>query len=280
LTEIGWILEKVTTQLNPVSQTAALDAQVLLAHVLDRPRSWVLAHPEASLDKYLAETLADLVHRRLLGEPLPYIIGHWEFFCLDFTLSPAVLIPRPETELLVERALGWLNARPDRRLVSDVGTGSACIAVSLAKNCPGIRVLASDISLAALRIARLNILRHGVSVQVQLLSCDLIPPIAGQFDLICANLPYIPTEKLSHLPVAEHEPILALDGGESGVDRIQKLFEKAPACLGPGGLMLLEIEASQGERVSVLARRAFPGAEIGVLQDLSGLDRLVSVQVS
>ncbi len=125
---------------------------------------------------YQLERYESLTRRLEFGVPLPYIIGHWEFYGLDFTLSPAVLIPRPETELLVEHALHWLVEHPVRRRILDVGTGSGCIAVSLAVNCPDARILASDISLEALLVARQNVLRHGVSDRVQLLQCDLLSP--------------------------------------------------------------------------------------------------------
>ncbi len=162
--------------------------------------SWILAHPAALLDEYQLERYETLTRRLESGEPLPYIIGHWEFYGLDFTLSPAVLIPRPETEMLVEHALHWLVEHPARRSILDVGTGSGCIAVSLALNCPDARILASDISLEALLVARQNVLRHGVSDRVQLLQCDLLPPTSLPFDLLCANLPYIPAADIPGSP--------------------------------------------------------------------------------
>ena len=276
--ELNRILAETRPRLAAVSETAALDAQVLLAHVLARPRSWILAHPDALLDENQLEHYECLTNRLESGEPLPYIIGHWEFYSLDFILNPAVLIPRPETEMLVEHALHWLEQHPARRQILDVGTGSGCIAVSLGVSCPDARVLASDISPEALVVARQNVLRHGVSDRVQLLQCDLIPPTSRPFDLVCANLPYIPAEDLLRLSVAAHEPRLALDGGVEGVIWINRFLERAPFALGAGGFILLEIEASQGSLVVELAQTAFPQAVLRVLPDLSGRDRLVTIQ--
>jgi len=261
-----------------VSESAALDAQVLLAHVLAKPRSWILAHPEALLDEYLLAQVESLTRRLESGEPLPYIIGHWEFYGLDFTLSPAVLIPRPETELLVEHALHWLVEHPARRRILDVGTGSGCIAVSIAVNCPDARILATDISLEALLVARQNVLRHAVSHRVQLLQCDLLPPTSPPFDLLCANLPYVPAADLPQLSVAAHEPPLALDGGVDGVIWISRFLERTPFALASGGCILLEIEASQGSLVAGFVETAFPQAGVQVLPDLAGRDRLVAIQ--
>lgn len=261
-----------------MSETASLDAEVLLAHVLARSRSWILAHPEYLLDEIQVRQIEHLVERLLSGEPLPYILGHWEFYGLDFILSPAVLIPRPETELLVENALGWLKLHSNRRLVLDVGTGSGCIAVSLAVNCPDVKIVASDISWEALLIARDNLERHCVNGKVHLLQSDLIPPTPQPFDLLCANLPYIPADDLPYLPVASYEPALALNGGLLGTSLIERFLAGAPRVLAQGGLALLEIEASQGSWVTDCAQAAFPQADIHVLPDLVGRDRLLAIQ--
>jgi len=279
LIELSRVLAETRQHLAAVSESADLDAQVLLAHVLAKPRSWILAHPDALLDEYQLERYETLTRRLESGEPLPHIIGHWEFYGLDFTLSPAVLIPRPETEMLVEHALHWLVEHPARRSILDVGTGSGCIAVSLALNCPDARILASDISLEALQVARQNVLRHAVSDRVQLLQCDLLPPTSLPFDLLCANLPYIPAANMPQLSVAAHEPLLALDGGVEGVIWISRFLERAPFALASGGFILLEIEASQGSLVTGLAQTAFPQARVQLLPDLAGRDRLVTIQI-
>jgi len=250
---------------------------VLLAHVLERPRTWVLAHPEVILSPDQERHLEVCLTRLEQGEPLPYVLEHWEFYGLDFLVNPAVLIPRPETELLVEQALDWLRATPGRRLAADVGTGSGCIAVSLAVHLPDLRVIASDISREALETARLNATRQAVSGRLICVQSHLIPPTSRPFDLICANLPYIPTEELKGLKVARWEPWLALDGGLDGLNHIRPLIDIASRSLARGGLLLLEIESSQGAVACTLAKAAFPDAEIGVLPDLAGNDRLVRV---
>lgn len=212
------------------------------------------------------------------GEPLPYLLGHWEFFGLDFVVNADTLIPRPETEMLVETALGWLQAHPSRRHVADIGTGSGCIAITLATYITNLHLLATDISLPALRIAQLNTRNHGVEDRVQCVQSDLLPPTCQRFDLICANLPYIPSHTLQGLSVYGKEPDLALNGGVNGLQAITRLIFEAPRGILPAGLVLLEIEASQGDRVAHLASQAFPGAEIHILPDFSGHDRLLEVQ--
>ena len=156
------------------------------------------------------------------GQPLPYVLGAWEFYGLTFELTPDVLIPRPETELLVEQALEWLADRPAPLLAADVGTGSGCIAISLAVHAPQLRLLASDLSWPALQVARSNLARHRVEGQISLLQCDLLPPLSLPFDLLVANLPYIPSPVLPGLKLSLSEPPLALDGGLDGLDFIRR----------------------------------------------------------
>ena len=269
--------ETLFRRLNPTSETASLDAQVLLAHITGKPRAWILAHPEADLPPEQECTLENTLKRLEAGVPLPYVLGHWEFYGLDFVVTPATLIPRPETELMVEEALRLLRGRPGRHWALDVGTGSGCIAIALAVHAPGLNILASDISFPALQIAVQNAHRHSVAQRLLCVQADLIPPTHTYFDLICTNLPYIPTDQLKLLPVAQQEPWQALDGGPDGLDSIRRLLRAAPPRLAPDGLLLLEIEASQGKAAQELAQRSFPGAEVQVLADLAGRDRLVRV---
>ena len=276
-------LQELSKRLAGSSETPLLDAQVLLAHVLERPRAWVLAHPEARLSLAQEQTLQSAAARLEAGEPLPYILGHWEFFGLDFIVSPDVLIPRPETELLVERALEWLRAHPERRNVADIGTGSGCIAISLAVNLLDLHVLATDVSQPALEIAKANAEKHQVADRIQFLHTDhlnLLPSTFNiqPFDLMLANLPYIPTSRLESLAVARQEPRQALDGGPDGLDLIRSLMPVTARWLAPGGCCLLEIDASQGEAALNLAQSVFPQAKVSVIPDLAGLDRLLVVQ--
>jgi release factor glutamine methyltransferase len=275
---VGSALADLISRLEKNSDTSGLDAQVLLARVLDRPRSWVMAHPEASLDCEYVTALEDLVTRLQSGNPLPYVLGRWEFFGLEFEVTPDVLIPRPETELLVERAIAWLQAHPDRRHAADIGTGSGCIGIALAANIPDLQVMGSDISPDAVKMARHNALKHGVELRMKFLCCDLFPPEA-EFDLIVANLPYIPTRTLRKLPIYGREPTLALDGGTDGLDLIRRLLTAAPDRLVPGGLLLMEIGASEGPLAVSLACDTFAEAEIHLHKDLAGRDRILEVQV-
>ncbi len=274
---LGKLLPEIATRLQ--GETAALEAQVLLAHVLGRPRSWIAAHPEIEPEPVQLAALQDALHQLEKGTPLPYVLGHWEFFGLDFRVTPAVLIPRPETELLVEKALSWLAAHPSRRRMVDVGTGSGCIAVTLTKRVPDLQVLATDISAEALDVARQNAEKHGVAGRIQFVQADLLAPHPVTFDLLAANLPYIPTRTLHGLAVFNREPTIALDGGANGLSLVQRLLEAAPGRLSRPALALLEIEASQGERVRALAALAFPESEIQIHKDLAGHDRLLEIRI-
>ena len=296
-------LKEITDILTSASETPALDAQVLLAYILEKPRAWLLAYPEAELSPKQEKQLLQTVQRLQNGEPLPYILGHWEFFGLDFIVTPAVLIPRPETELLIEQALEWLRSRPSAHIAADIGTGSGCIAVSLAVHAFNLHFLATDLSLAALEIARLNARRHKVADQIDFLQADLLKPLNVErltdtnnpltetsnpladriypptFNLITANLPYIPTSTLLDLAVYGREPSQALDGGPDGLGLIRRLLADAPRVLAPGGLLLLEIENRQGPIAKLLAQNAFPYANVSVIPDLAGHDRLVRIEI-
>ncbi len=309
---VGDTLDALIPRLKMMSDTPGLDVQVLMAHLLGKPRAWVMAHPEAHLSKKQSATLESLASRLAHGEPLPYLLGSWEFFGLDFYLTPEVLIPRPETEILVERALAWVQHRliasqvgglrgrqamqrktgeAGREMLQafEIGTGSGCIAISLAVNIPEVQMIATDISPAAIEVARRNAARHHVADRVEFFCCDLFPTakdegrrdagFTSSVDLIAANLPYIPTQPLQNLPVSLHEPGIALDGGSDGLALNRRLLTEAVQRLAPGGLLLMEIESSQGTSVLSMACDAFSRAEIHLHKDLSGHDRLLEVQI-
>jgi release factor glutamine methyltransferase len=276
----AWIVQ-ARARLKDRSDQPGLEASLLAAFQLGQTLSWIYAHPQQHLAADQTQELNSLLEQLAVGTPLPYLTHTQEFYGLKFTVSPAVLIPRPETELLVEQALTWLAQRirgPAPCCAADVGTGSGCIAVTLAKRTPDLRVLACDLSLAALRLAAQNAAMHAVSSRIQWMQSDLLSAAAGPFDLVCANLPYIPTQTLANLEVARHEPTLALDGGADGLDAIRCLLADAPRWLTPGGLLLLEIETRQGPAAAALAQQAFPGAHAHVLQDLAGHDRLIRIE--
>jgi release factor glutamine methyltransferase len=262
---------------------AELDSQLILAHVLHKPRTWLLAHLDTPLTQLQITTAMEEFSKLKVGTPLPYILGHWEFFGLDFDITQDVLIPRPETELLVEKAIAWLQASPERRTIADVGTGSGVIATSIAMHVPDARILATDISMDALKTAQHNARKFHVHRLIDFLQCDLLPqPVESlstdsYFDLICANLPYIPTETLHQLAIYGKEPTLALDGGADGLDIYRRLFKLAPDWLAPHGMMLLEVESTLGVKALSLAFDSFSDVTIHLHQDLTGRDRLLEI---
>jgi len=261
------------------------DAQLLLAHAIGHPRTWLLAHLDAPLSAPMLDSANQAFARLEAGEPLPYILGHWEFYGLDFDITPDVLIPRPETEMMVEQAIKWLSASGERRTVADIGTGSGIIATSIAMHIPSTRILATDISRAALKVAKHNAEKFHVHHRIDFLECDLLPqhveplPTDRHFDMICANLPYIPTETMRALPIYGREPTLALDGGKDGLDLYRRLLDIAPDWLAPYGKILLEIEATQGLIALSLAYDLFSEASITLHQDMAGHDRLLEIQL-
>lgn len=261
------------------------EAQLIIAHVLDKSRTWIAAHRDTPLTDPQIDSAQKAFFRLKAGEPLPYLLGHWEFFGLDFDITKDVLIPRPETELLVEKAISWLKASPERRTIADIGTGSGIIATTIAMHAPQTRILATDISQVALKIAKHNAMKFHVHHRIDFLLCDLLPqhvdplPTDSHFDLICANLPYIPTRTLHQLPIYEREPTLALDGGADGFDLYRRLLKIAPDWLAPGGMMLLEIEASQGTGALSLAYDSFDQVTLHLHQDLAGHDRLLEIML-
>lgn len=279
------VLADLTTRLASISDTPALDASVLIAHIINRPRTWVMAHPGLTLTTGQQEQLADSLARLERGESFPYVLGHWEFFGMDFDVPPDVLIPRPETELLVEKAIAWLQESPVRRTVADVGTGCGAIAVSIAAHVRDAHLLATDISHRALEVARKNAIKFDVISQIDFVQCDLLPyhvdplPTEQHFDLICANLPYIPSETLRSLPIYGREPTLALDGGLDGLQVIRRLLDIVPGWLAPNGMILLEIEATRGVQALSIACDMFSDATIHLHQDLAGHDRLLEIML-
>jgi release factor glutamine methyltransferase len=288
------LLEESIPRINSFSDTPQLDAQVLLAHIIQKPRAWIMAHTDHDVTEKENRQINLALQKLETGEPLPYVLGKWEFFGLDFDITQDVLIPRPETELLVEKAISWLTNHPEARSVADIGTGSGAIAVSIAAHVPDARILATDISPAALQVAKLNAKKFNVQDRIEFVECDLLPKSEVKmqnaefnnstfrishsvFDLICANPPYIPTEALRQLSIFGREPTLALDGGADGLDIYRRLFKLAPDWLAPQGIMLLETESSLGVKALSLAYDTFSDVNIHLHQDLAGHDRLLEV---
>lgn len=261
------------------SPAPRLDAEVLLAHVLGKDRVYLYREAGLVLDTDSEQRYHVLLERRAKGEPVAYLTGHKEFMGLDFTVGPHVLIPRPETELLVEKALATLDGWSGRRSVVDVGTGSGAIAVSLAKLAPaGTLVQATDISPQALAIARANALHHGTKV---IFHCgDLLAPLQGllapgSVTVITANLPYIPRGAMTILPrdVRDYEPASALDGGPDGLEVYRRLIPQAKTWLSTGGRLFIEISPEQAEQA--LALLPPPRWQASVYRDLAGKARLI-----
>ncbi len=279
----------------------------MLAHVLGRERAWLLAHPEYHLQDCQLESFIALVNRRCSHEPVAYLVGHKEFFGLDFAVTPAVLVPRPETELLVELALEHVADRNKSLWIADVGTGSGVLAISLAVHLPRARVVATDISAQALQLARHNAHRHGVSDRVMFVQTDLLSPLQASFDLVLANPPYLCKDELPTTQSAINvgdlegengssvrcrvmrgrlreemlearlalawEPRIALDGGVDGLHVIGRLLTQMPQHLCPGGLFIMEIGAAQAETVLEMAYTLFPRAQVSIQRDYAGLER-------
>jgi release factor glutamine methyltransferase len=275
LETVAQAIRRVQLELQGATDSPRLDAELLIAHVLSKSRSDVLASFPDELTPPQQTGLAALVERRAAGEPIAYIVGYREFYGHQLVVSPAVLTPRPETELLVEWALGWLVSSPDATVV-DVGTGSGAIAVSVAlATPPDIRVLAVDISLEALNVARDNARFLGAD-RVEFLPGDLLESVNPPVDLVLANLPYLRADQIDSNRDLSAEPRLALDGGDRGLELIRRLIEQLSARLAANGAAGLEIDPSQSGAVADLLQTALPDARVAIHQDLAGLDRIVT----
>jgi release factor glutamine methyltransferase len=292
--------------------SAALAAELLLMHVLERDRAWIYAHPEYELDAATREKYFLLAARRAGGVPTQHLTGHQEFWGLDFEVTPDVLIPRPETEHVIEVALerlvaqasacgSWLGqdrARPTEHQqaeacatfrIADVGTGSGCIAVPLAHEFPAARIVATDLSPSALAVARRNAQRHEVASHIEFVECNLLDaflrgsPAAGHgprsFDLIVSNPPYIGRREAATLPreVRDHEPEIALFAGETGTELYAPLIAQAAELLNPGGFLVLELGHDSAEYVTS-ALDAPEWTNVRITNDLAGIARVASAE--
>ena len=273
------LLLQIRKKIGSHSASPYLDALVILSHISSQPKSRILANPSPDLTPEQKFDLTLSLDQVKEGIPLPYILGAWEFYQLSFSITADTLIPRPETEVLVEKAVKWLQEHPDRRTCLDLGTGSGCIAVTLAAKIPDLNILATDLSYPATLVARKNAQDHKTGGRINFLTADLLTGFQTTVDLLITNLPYIPTEKLKTLSVYNTEPHLALDGGADGLSSIREVLENAPGIMNPGGLILLEIDESKGDESQKLAQVVFPRAEILLEKDLSGMDRYLSIQI-
>jgi release factor glutamine methyltransferase len=271
-----------------------LAAELLLMHALGRDRTWLYTHSEDAVDPAAEERYFALVARRAAGEPTQYLTGKQEFWGLEFEVTPAVLIPRPETEHVVEVALERLGARgikirldtgePSAPLrIADVGTGSGCLAVALAHELPHAEIVATDISAPALEVARRNAARHGVLSRIHFLETNVLEGLlheAGRFDLIVSNPPYVARNEANTLEreVREHEPHTALFGGPTGVEIYDRLIEQAGMLLRSSGILVLELGYNSAEHVGAILAAQSRWADIRITNDLAGIPRVIAAE--
>ena len=260
-------------------EDAPLECELLLRHALRISRIQLYTELNHELDHKQEAIFWNLIKRRLCGEPTAYITGHREFYGLDFYVNPNVLIPRPESELLVEKAIKLAQNHPVSTL-AEIGTGCGAIAISLALNLPQAKIYATDISASALEVALFNCQKHRVVNRIRLLQGDMLDPLPEPVDLIVANLPYIKQLELRQMRSANFEPRLALNGGSDGLDKIRQLCCQVSGKLHPQGCLLLEIGQGQGRAVTTFLRRLLPSAKIEVTPDLGGIDRMVSLTLT
>jgi release factor glutamine methyltransferase len=255
---------------------AALDAEVLARHALGWDRAYYLARIRDPIPAVFDERFAPLLERRCHREPVAQIIGLREFWGLDFVVTRDVLTPRPETELLVETALARLAAREAPWAVADVGTGSGCVAVALARELACARLTATDLSANALEVARGNAARHGVADRISFHVTRFLDGLPARYDLIVSNPPYVPEPEMARLPpeVARYEPALALCGGPDGLDPARELVAAAAARLRPGGWLLMELGAGQAGAFTDLVTRHAGLSLVEIRPDLRGIPRV------
>jgi len=256
------------------------EARILLGEVMQVTQEFLVRYPDRALAVAQVSAFHNLVVERSKGTPLPYLLGRQAFYDIEIFVTPDVLIPRPETELLVEKAMAWSGSK--HHFIVDVGTGSGAIALTLAKHLADSHVTGIDLSEAALEVARCNGDHLGLNKRVRWLQGDLLKPIierGEKADLIVANLPYIATPDLENLEVARYEPRLALDGGTSGLEVIGRLLDQAQQVLKPDGQIMLEIGADQGSAIRELVQTRFPDLTVTAIEpDLAGLDRVAIIR--
>jgi len=261
---------------------APIEAELLLCHALEIPKIQLYSEPERLLNTTETKHLQSLVQRRLLHEPTAYILKNCQFYGIDFYIDQRVSIPRPETELLVEKTIEFAHCRfssESEFAIADIGTGSGAIAVSLALILPKTKIYATDISSSALQVAEINCQSYKVDNRVELLQGNLLEPLPEAVNVIVANLPYIEIWELGWLSpeIINFEPIIALAGGEDGLDKIRCLLSQTPGKICSGGCLFLEVGQYQDKAVSSMVNSQFPQANIELIPDLSGINRVVKV---
>jgi release factor glutamine methyltransferase len=261
---------------------ARLDAEVLLAHIIRKDRVWLITHRDDTLDEKDRRDFDEALRRRAQREPLQYIIGNQEFWGLEFKVTPDVLIPRPETELIIEAALEIAQDRNQQVRIIDLCTGSGCVAVSLAKELTSAHVIATDASGRALAVARENARTHGVANRIRYLEGDLFGPLEeldlrGRVDIMVSNPPYIPAGDLNSLQpeVKDHEPLMALIAGPDGTEMAKRIIQTAPEYLKKNGALIMEMGLGQAEALTRMAETTGAYDKPGILKDLAGIERVI-----
>lgn len=255
-----------------------LECELLLRHTLKISRTQLYLDPNRELSPEEEATFRRLIKRRLDGEPTAYMTKHREFYGLDFYVDNRVLIPRPESETLVEKALNWVQ-NCSVSTIAEIGTGCGAIAISLALKLPQAKIYATDVSASALEVALFNCQKHGVEDRICFLQGDMLAPLPEPVDLIVANLPYVKESELSTCS-ERFEPLLALNGGIDGLEKIHHLCRQVGDKLRADGYLLLEIGVGQGRAVTSFLRNSFREAKMEVTPDLSGIDRVVSLHLT
>ncbi|MGE5474574.1 MAG: peptide chain release factor N(5)-glutamine methyltransferase [Ignavibacteriales bacterium] len=267
--------------LKPNIESAWLEAHVLLGYVLNKERTFLISHDDEAITKQEYDKYMDCLNKRISGIPLQYITGNQEFMSLNFNVDPSVLIPRPETEILVEEILKYVSSSSENEHINilDIGTGSGCISVSIAHNSEKAMITAVDISKDALDTAKKNAEKHGITDRIRFIESNLFSGIEKkEFDVIVSNPPYIETKIISSLQteVKDYEPMQALDGGSDGLDCIKRIIEDAHLYLKSGGLLAFEVGHDQAERTASIIAENGRYQNIRIIKDYSGIDRVVT----
>ena len=259
---------------------ARLEAEVMVMNVMRMPRQDLFAHQEDEATTQHEQDIQGILDRRRTREPLAYILGYREFYGINLLVNPDVMVPRPETETMVEHALfmALMGMESAQLVIADVGTGTGAIAINLAIHIPAARIYAVDLTDPVLNVASYNIHSHNVADRVTLCQGDLLAPVPEKVDLVVANLPYIPTERIHTLqPEVQWEPRAALDGGKDGLDLVRGMMSQATAKLNDQGIILLELDPEQMPVASEIALQHFPEANVTIEQDLARQDRILVV---
>ena len=252
-----------------------------MSFVLNKPKAWLLTNGHKKLSPLQQKKFNNLINRRRNDVPIAYLTGHKEFYGLDFIINKNVLIPRPETELLIEETIKIVRQLATRNkpiAIGDIGTGSGCIAVTLAKYLPAVKIMASDISKGALQTAQKNARQHQVLKKIRFMAGDMLRPFISKkikCDIIAANLPYLTYDELKNV---KYEPKTALSGGKMGIESIERLLMQSTEVLNENGIILLEISPTQTKMIDFIVEQQLPNKKVMFIKDLSGRDRVVKIK--